>query len=126
MISIMATETLPPPPLDLTLLGGNIAEITRDIRMLRLQVDIITGRLAGQDQRFTTIDQRFTGIDGRMAEIEKSIHGMLGEMSRGFGQQQQQLTRMEKRFDGVEATLADLGRTLGEQTKLLTDLLARG
>jgi hypothetical protein len=119
----VADDTIPP---DLTLLGGQITEMGRDVRLMRLQVDNIAARLAAHDQRFTAIDQRFTAIDGRLGTVEQSIHELTGEMARGFGQQQQQLTRIEKRFDVVDAGLTALRDGMAENTKLLSDLLARG
>lgn len=104
----MASDTLPP---DLTLLGGTLTELAREQRLLRLQVDNIAARLAGHDTRF--------------AGVEASIHGLIGEMSRGFGQQQQQLTRIELRLDAVQAGLTGIGATLADNTRLLTDFLSR-
>jgi hypothetical protein len=119
----MADDTLPPP--DLTLLGGTITEMGRDVRLLRLQVDNIAARLASHDQRFSALDTRLTGIDQRFASIEQSIHNLIGETARGFGQQQQQLTRLEQRFDVVDAGLTAIREGLAANTKLLTDLLGR-
>jgi uncharacterized coiled-coil protein SlyX len=109
----MATDTLPP---DLTLLSGSITEMGRDVRLLRLQVDNIAARLAAQDQRH---DQRFSAIDQRLATLEQSIHELIGETARGFGQQQQQLTRVEQRLDALGTGLAGIQETLAAQTKLL-------
>jgi hypothetical protein len=124
----MASETLSP---EITLLGGQITEIGRDLRPLRLQVDNIA-RLATNDQRFTGIDgrlsgidQRFTGVEGRLAAVEQSIHDLIGETARGFGQQQQRLTRIEQRFDAVDAGLGAIREGLAANTRLLTDLLGR-
>ena len=112
----MADTPIPP---DLTLLGGTITEVGRDVRLLRLQMDNMAARLASHDQRFTALDARSAGI-------EQSIHNLIGEVARGFGQQQQQLTRMEKRFDVVDTGLTGIGATLAENTRLLSDFLARG
>lgn len=94
----------PTPQMDVTLLSGSVAEIGRDLRLLRLQIDIIAGRLANQAVRFT-------GIEGRLATVEQSIHELIGETARGFGQQQQ-LTRIEQRFDAVDTGLADIAAAL--------------
>jgi uncharacterized protein involved in exopolysaccharide biosynthesis len=112
----MADTPLPQP--DLTLLSGSIAEMGRDQRLLRLQVDNIAARLASHDQRFTA-------IDSRLATVEQSIHGLTSETARGFGQQQQQLTRIEQRLDAVQAGLTGIGAALAENTRLLADFLAR-
>jgi hypothetical protein len=120
----VADDTIPPP--DLTLLGGTITEMGRDVRLLRLQVDNIAARLGTHDQRFSALDTRLTGIDQRFTGIEQSIHNLIGEVARGFGQQQQQLTRIEKRFDAADAGLTAIREGLAANTKLLSDLLARG
>ena len=52
------------------------------------------------------------GIEARLATVEQSIHELISEIARGFGQQQQQLTRMEQRFDAVDAGLAGIRSTL--------------
>jgi uncharacterized coiled-coil protein SlyX len=109
----MADTPIPP---DLTLLSGQITETGRDVRLLRLQVDNIAARLAAQDQRH---DQRFTAVDQRLATLEQSIHELIGETARGFGQQQQQLTRVEQRLDALGTGLAGIQETLAAQTKLL-------
>jgi hypothetical protein len=86
---------------DLTLLAGSLTEITRDVRLMRLQLDNMASRLSAQEGRIG-------GIDGRIASLEQSFHDLVGEVSRGFGQQQQQLTRLEKRLDGLDAGLSTL------------------
>jgi uncharacterized coiled-coil protein SlyX len=113
----MADTPIPP---DLTLLSGSMTEMGRDLRLLRLQVDNIAARLASHDQRFTSIDGRFTALDGRMATMEQSIHGLTGEMARGFGQQGQQLTRMEQQIGVLNAGLTEIKTTLAESIRLLT------
>ena len=96
--------------LDLTMLGGTLSEIARDLRLLRLQVDNIAGRLMAQDTRSA-------GVDGRLAALEQSMHELLGEIARGFGQQQQQITRLEKRLDVVDAGLTGLRSELAASTE---------
>lgn len=103
---------------DLTLLAGSVQEITRDIRLMRLQLDNLASRFSAQDGRLS-------GIDGRIAALEQSFHDLVGEVSRGFGQQQQQLTRMEKRFDTVETGLAALGGSLATSTESIIAALAK-
>lgn len=102
---------------DLTLLAGSLLEITRDVRLMRLQLDNMAARISGQDGRLG-------GIDGRIASMEQSFHDLVGEVSRGFGQQQQQLARMEKRFDVVEAGLAALQVNLDASTTSIIAAIA--
>ena len=94
---------------DLTLLAGTLSELARDMRLMRLQVDNLASRFAG-------LDGRLSGLDGRIAGLEQSFHDLVGEVSRGFGQQQQQITRLEKRIDGVDAGLAALRLDLASNT----------
>lgn len=94
---------------DLTLLAGSLQEITRNIRLMRLQMDNLASRLNAQDGRLA-------GIDGRIGAMEQSFHDLVGEVSRGFGQQQQQLMRMEKRFDVLGFGLAALQESLAANT----------
>jgi hypothetical protein len=91
----MAFDTIPPP--NLPLIGGAVTEIARDLRLLRLQVDAFAARLATHDQRFTP--------------------DLIGEVARGFGQQQEQLTRIEQRFDAVDAGLTAIRTTLAEMVR---------
>jgi hypothetical protein len=105
----MADEHLPTPP------GSTIAEIAHDLRLLRLQVENIAARLAAQDQRF----------DARSAGIEQSTHNLIGEVARGFGQQQQQLSRVEQRFDAVDAGLTAIREGLLGNQRMLIELVGR-
>jgi len=94
---------------DLTLISGTLQELARDVRLLRLQIDSLASRAAGQDSRLG-------GIDGRIAAMEQSFHELVGEVSRGFGQVQQQITRLEKRTDQVDAGLSTLRADLADST----------
>jgi hypothetical protein len=84
---------------DVTLLSGQMQEIAREVRLLRLQLDNLAAALPP-----------------RLAVIEQSFHDLVGEVSRGFGQMQQQLTRQEKRFDALDAGLAQLRTDLDAST----------
>ncbi|MSP00830.1 MAG: hypothetical protein EXR07_07250 [Acetobacteraceae bacterium] len=101
---------------DMTFLSGTVVEISRDIRLMRLQMDGMASRLSGHDGRFASQDVRLGGIESRLGALEGSFHDLVGETSRGFSQQQQQLTRLEKRIDGLGAGLATLQVDLGEST----------
>jgi len=103
--------------LDLTLLTGT--EIARDVRLMRLQVDNLSSRLSGQDGRLG-------GIEGRLGAMEQSFHGLVGEMSRGFGQVQQQLTRGEKRIEAVDAGLTALREELAASTAQIIQAIGAG
>jgi hypothetical protein len=65
---------------------------------------------------FAGQDGRLGGIEGRLSAMEQSFHGLVNEVSRGFGQQQQQLTRLEKRINAVDAGLSALGAALADST----------
>src|SRR5580692_1259005 len=73
---------------DITVLSGVVLEMSRDLRLMQLQLDSMASRLSGQDGRLGV-------IEGRLGALEGSFHDLVGETSRGFGQQQQQLTRLE-------------------------------
>ena len=93
--------------MDLTLLSGSVLEMSRELRLLRLQVD-----------------QLATGLPPRMAVIEQSFHELVGEVSRGFGQLQQQATRLEKRLDAVDAGLSALRGELVDSTARIIGAIA--
>jgi hypothetical protein len=112
--------------MDLTLLSGTMLEISRDIRLMRLQLDSLASRLSGQDGRIGGIDGRIAGVEGRLGALEGSFHDLVGETSRGFGQQQQQLTRLEKRIDAVDAGLATLRTELAEDTTRILHAIESG
>jgi len=95
---------------DLTILAGSMQEITRDVRLMRLQLDNLVSRLSGQDGRLG-------GIESRIGTMEQSFHDLVGEVARGFGQQQQQITRLEKRIDAVDAGLTALRGELAASTE---------
>jgi hypothetical protein len=111
--------------LDLTMLSGTMLEISRDLRLMRLQMDNLASRLAGHDGRFGSIDGRLGGIDGRLGTLEQSFHELANETGRGFGQVQQQLTRHEKRFDAFDAGLAALHDSAARMERALADIVAR-
>jgi hypothetical protein len=102
--------------IDLTMLSGQMQEVVREVRLLRLQVDNVVSRITGHDARFS-------GIDGRLSSLDQSFHDLAGEMSRGFGQMQQQLTRHEKRLDAVDAGLAQLRVDLGDSTTRILEAI---
>jgi hypothetical protein len=76
---------------------------------MRLQLDNLAARTSAQDGRLG-------GIDGRIAVMEQSFHDLVGEVSRGFDQQQQQATRQEKRLDTLDAGLSALQSDLASST----------
>jgi prefoldin subunit 5 len=94
---------------DLTMLSGLMEEMQREMRLLRLQGDGLASRVAALDQRLGTVDQR-------LGALETAIHGIIGEMGRGFGQTQQQATRLEKRIDAVDAGLTALRAAMDAST----------
>ena len=97
---------------DLTMPAGALVGIARDVRLLRLQLDSLASRSAGQDGRLG-------GIEGRIGAMEQSFHDLVGETSRGFGQMQQQLTRHERRLEAVDTGLAALRAELADSTARL-------
>ena len=100
---------------DMTLLSGLMQETAREVRLLRLQLDNLVSRAAGQDGRLT-------GIDARIGAMEQSIHDLIGEVSRGFGQQQQ-IMRVEKQIEGVDAVLSALREAAAENTRQLAEVI---
>jgi len=79
----------------LTLRSGQIQSLEQEPRLMRLQLDNLTPRLA---------------------ILEQSLHDLVGEMSRGLGQVQQQMARQEKRIDAVDAGLTALRAALSDST----------
>jgi hypothetical protein len=88
------------PLSDLTQLGGAIAEMARDLRLLRVQVEHIAARLAAHEQRLTA-------LDARSALIERSTP--------------QQLSR----FDAVDAALTAIREWLLANQRMLIELVGR-
>src|SRR3984885_7873422 len=84
---------------DLSLLASGVQKIARELRLLRLQVD-----------------QLASVMPQRLAVIEQSFHDLVGEVSRGFGQQQQQITRQDRRLDVLDAGLTALRADLADST----------
>lgn len=101
---------------DLTLLSGTVQETARELRLLRLQVESVSARMATLDQRLGTVDQRLTNL-------EQGTDRLTSEVSRGFGQLQQQLTRAEKRFDALDAGLAALRDQASDDSAKLAEIL---
>src|SRR4051812_20967603 len=95
-------------------------EMQRDLRLLRLQTDNLASRVGTLDQRLATLDQR-------VGTLEQAIHGIIGEMGRGFGQTQQQTTRLEKRIDAVDAGLTALREGLAaSEARIIAALTGKG
>ena len=101
---------------DLTLLGGRMHEMARELRFVRLQLDQLTA----------TVPPRLAALEQSYAALERSSHELTSETARGFGQVQQQQTRMEQRLNAVADGLASINRQLGEQASALADILAAG
>ncbi len=95
--------------MDLTLLAGTMQEVAREVRLMRLQLDNLASRLAGQE--------------GRVGALEQSFHDLVGEVSRGLGQVQQQITRQEKRLEAVDGGLAALRAELAESTTRIVEAI---
>lgn len=85
---------------DLTILSNQMLGLERDMRLIRLQVDQMAGT-----------------VPARLSAIEQTFHDLVGEVARGFGQQQQQIARLEKRIDAVDAGLTALRGELAESTE---------
>jgi uncharacterized coiled-coil protein SlyX len=94
---------------DLTLLSNLVHGVDREVRLLRLQVDVIASRLAAMEPRLTALEPRF-------AAAEQSFHGLVAEVARVFGQVRQQMMRQEKRIDVVDAGLSTLRTELADST----------
>jgi hypothetical protein len=97
---------------DITLLSGQVLAVERELRLMRLQMDNLSSRLAS--------------LDSRTSGLEQSFHELVGEVSRGFGQMEQQMTRHEKRFDAVDVGLTALQGNLSDSTaQILQELKTR-
>jgi uncharacterized coiled-coil protein SlyX len=104
---------------DLTMISGAVLEVTRDVRLMRLQLDALAARLSGHDGRFG-------GIDGRLAALEQSFHDLTNETARGFGQMQQQFARQEQRLNALDAGLGKLSADLAASTeRIIREIAAR-
>jgi septal ring factor EnvC (AmiA/AmiB activator) len=102
---------------DLTFLSSQMTGLERELRLVRLQLENVTQRIAG-------IDGRTSLIEARLGGLEQSFHDLAAEMSRGFGQMQQQLTRLERRIDQVDAGLGAMHISNERTEKLLAEILA--
>jgi hypothetical protein len=80
---------------DQTLLFSLMHGIDRELRLLRLQVDNLTPRVA---------------------VLKQSFHDLVGELAHGFGQVQQQMARQEKRLDAVDSGLSALRQEIDDST----------
>jgi hypothetical protein len=87
---------------DRTLLSTQLSGLDREIRLLRLQLDTLLPRAAA--------------TDARVAALEQSFHDLVGEVSRGFGQNEQRGARIEKRLDVLDAGLTVLRDQLAAGT----------
>jgi hypothetical protein len=90
---------------DLTLLSTQLLGLDRELRLLRLQLDSLMPRAAA--------------TDNRIAALEQSFHDLVGEVSRGFGQNEQRFSRLEKRMDVLDVGLTELRGELAESTAQL-------
>ncbi len=97
---------------DLTWLTGALQEVTRELRLIRLQLDLVARP-----------DEQLTAVGNRVGAIERSFHDLVGEISRGFGQMQQQLTRQEKQVDIVDAGLTTLRTEIAANTDRIIAVL---
>jgi uncharacterized coiled-coil protein SlyX len=88
--------------IDLSFLSGQITALTRELALMRLQLDQLVGNQNRTDQR--------------MAGIEQSFHGLIGEVAKGFGQIDQRFTRQERRIEALDAGLTALRDGIAEQT----------
>lgn len=104
---------------DLTLISGLVEGTTRELRLLRLQMDNIASRIGG-------IEGRIGALETRVGTLEQSFHDLVGEVARGFGQVQQQLTRHEKRVDAVDAGLTALRAELADSTASIIQAIKDG
>jgi hypothetical protein len=109
---------------DQTILCGIAPEMSRDPRLMRLQMDSLESRLAGHDGSFSTIDGRLSGIDGRIGALEQSFHDLANEASRSFSQMQQKLMHNEKRLESLDAGLAAIHKELASWAETLAAILA--
>jgi uncharacterized protein involved in exopolysaccharide biosynthesis len=87
---------------DPTLLSTQLLGLDREMRLLRSQLDTLMPRVAATDTR--------------VAALEQSFHDLVGEVSRGFGQNEQRFGRLERRLDAVDAGLTELRGELAEST----------
>jgi hypothetical protein len=72
---------------DLSMLGAQVQELDRQLRLVRLRLDTLVSSTGNTNNRLTTIEQ--------------GSHGLTGEMARGFGQIQQQLTKHTRQLTVV-------------------------
>jgi hypothetical protein len=99
------TETM-----DLTLLGGQIAELQRSMQLTRMAFDAF---MLITPPRLTAIGGRIAGIEGRITALEQGFHDLTQALTTGFGHmQQQQQTRNEQRFNAFDAGLREILETL--------------
>ncbi len=108
--------------IDLTLLSGSLQGLEREVRLLRVQVDQLSGTVSA---RLNGIDARLGSVAVRLGITEQPIHDLIAEVSRAMGQLQQQFVRHEKRFDVLDAGLASLRRELAENTGRIVRAIAR-
>jgi chromosome segregation ATPase len=88
---------------DFSFLSGQVLGVERELRLIRLQVDNLSSRLAS--------------LDTRTASLEQNFHSLVSEVSRGFGQAQQQATRNEKRLEVLDAGLSALRTAIDDSTE---------
>ena len=105
--------------LDLSILGGQVQDLDRQLRLIRLQLDSLASSATNTNGRLAT-------IDGRLAALEQGLHGLTGEMARGFGQLQQQLTRHSQQLATVQVGLTELrAELLAGNTAILAAIQER-
>jgi hypothetical protein len=88
---------------DLSFLSGQVLGVERELRLIRLQGDNLSSRLAS--------------LDTRTASLEQNFHGLVSEVFRGFGQAQQQASRNEKRLEVLDAGLSALRTAIDDSTE---------
>jgi len=97
---------------DPPLISGLVEGTTRELRLLRLQLDNVASRVAS--------------VESRVGTSEQSFHGLVGEVARGFDQLQQQLTRHEKRIEVIDAGLTGLRAELADSTARIIQAIEAG
>ena len=80
--------------IDLSVLGAQLQDLDRQLRLVRLQLD--------------TLVSSGSTTNSRLATIEQGFHNLTAEMARGFGQMQQQLARHTQQLAAVQTGLAEL------------------
>jgi hypothetical protein len=88
---------------DFSFLSGQVFGVERELRLIRLQVDNLSSRLAS--------------LDTYTASLEQNFHSLVSEVFRGFGQAQQQATRNEKRLEVLDTGLSALRTAIDDSTE---------